>query len=174
MSFQFGEVSPVRPIDSDGAILAVTAVEAADAPAGSTLSVVPCLSAFDCVEIAGTLTAAFRRHPHVGNVLTHLCGSQWRKIEEALRSIADPAVQWADLSPLSQNLVELMWAEHGVTGRILKPYLREFVARRFPQRTSDRFLCRLADLYPLQETNSPPCGEHPAEITNPIMAKACV
>lgn len=132
------------------------------------------LPEFDCEEIAKTLTAAFRWHPHSSNVLTHICGSQWTKIEAAMRSIVDPAAGWADLSPLSQNLVELMWAERGVTGRILKPYLREFVARKLSPRASDRLLRHLAHLCPKQKIDSVRCGgEHPAEISSPIAEKAC-
>jgi hypothetical protein len=129
---------------------------------------------FDCEEIAKTLAAAFRWHPHISNVLTHICGSQWTKIEAAMRSIVDPAARWADLSPLSQNLVELMWAECGVTGRILKPYLREFVARKISPQASDRLLRHLAQLCSMQKTDPIQCGEeHPAEISSPIAEKAC-
>jgi hypothetical protein len=132
------------------------------------------LPEFDCEEIAKTLTAAYRWHPHFSNVLTHICGSQWTKIEAAMRSIVDPAARWADLSPLSQNLVELMWAERGVTGRILKPYLREFVAQKISPRASDRLLRHLAHLCPKQKKDAVQYGEeHPAEISGPIAEKAC-
>ena len=92
------------------------------------------------------LVAAFRRHPHVSNVLTHICGAQWERIEQALRVIFGPAAASGRLSSLADNLVELMWAERGVTGRILKPDLREFLASILPQRPAELLLDRVAAL----------------------------
>jgi hypothetical protein len=71
------------------------------------------------------LFVAFRPQRHINSVLAHFCGSLWIKIEEALRSIVDPATQWPDLSIPFQNLLELTWVERGGTSRILKPQLRE-------------------------------------------------
>jgi hypothetical protein len=92
------------------------------------------------------LITAFRRHPHISNVLTHICAAQWERIEQALRVIFGPAVASGRLSPLADNLVELMWAERGVTGRILKPYLRELLASILPQRSAGLFLDKVRAL----------------------------
>jgi hypothetical protein len=92
------------------------------------------------------LVASFRQHPHINNVMTHICGSQWTRIEQALRVILSPASTRHDLSPLARNVVELMWAERGVTGRILKPYLRELLARKLPPRVCEQLWDRIAAL----------------------------
>jgi hypothetical protein len=39
-----------------------------------------------------------------------------------LRVILDPATQHRDLTPLARNMIDLMIAERGDTGRIFKPY----------------------------------------------------
>jgi hypothetical protein len=101
------------------------------------------------------LVAAFRWQPHINNVLTHICASQWTRIAEALRAIFDPTIARADLSPLACNIVELMWAERGVTGRILKPYLREVLARSLSERDAARLLLRIAALDGASETERP-------------------
>ena len=92
------------------------------------------------------LIAAFRRHPHVSNVLTHICGARSERIVQALRVIFGPDAASGRLSPLADNLVELMWAERGVTGRILKPYLRELLASILPQRSAEPLLDKVAAL----------------------------
>jgi hypothetical protein len=73
--------------------------------------------------------AAFRRHPHINSVLTHISGANWLRVEKALRAILDPLTAGSDLSPLARNIVDLMCADRGVTGRILKPYFRGFLSR---------------------------------------------
>ncbi|MCO5130238.1 MAG: hypothetical protein M9932_06690 [Xanthobacteraceae bacterium] len=74
-------------------------------------------------DIAFSLVAALRRHPHLSNVLTHISRSNWPRVEQTLRVILDPATQRHDLTPLAHNILDLMVAERGVTGRIFKPYL---------------------------------------------------
>lgn len=100
----------------------------------------------DCDELVKRMVAAFRDHSHVNNVLTHICGSQWARVEQALRAIVNPATLRSDLSPLARNLVELMWAERGVTGRILKPYLHQLLARSLSRDTAHRLLCQIGRL----------------------------
>lgn len=73
-------------------------------------------------DIAFSLVAALHRHPHLSNVLTHISRSSWPRIEHTLRVILDPATQHRDLTPLARNMLDLMVAEHGDTGRIFKPY----------------------------------------------------
>jgi hypothetical protein len=109
------------------------------------------LSECDREVLVKTMLMEFRWHPHVNNVLTHICGSQWTKVEQALRAIVNPATMRGDLSPLARNLVELMWAERGVTGRILKPYLREFLARDLSLDAADQVLFQVSRLCPVSE-----------------------
>ncbi|CAH1696161.1 conserved hypothetical protein [Hyphomicrobiales bacterium] len=78
-------------------------------------------------ELAFFIVAAFRRHPHINNVLTHISGGSWNRIEEALRVIVDPDASPCDLSPLARNIIDLICADRGVTGRIVKPYYRELL-----------------------------------------------
>ncbi|WEX08597.1 hypothetical protein [Chelativorans sp. AA-79] len=83
-------------------------------------------------ELARALLAAFRRHPHVNNVMTHISHGQWDRVEEALRAILDPTAAAGTLSPLAINIVELIAAEQGVTGRILSLFMKELLARLLP------------------------------------------
>jgi hypothetical protein len=73
-------------------------------------------------DLAFSLVAALHRHPHLSNVLTHISGSSWPRIEHTLRVILDPVTQHRDLTPLARNMLDLMVAERGDTGRIFKPY----------------------------------------------------
>lgn len=73
-------------------------------------------------DLAFSLVAALHRHPHLSNVLTHISRSSWPRIEHTLRLILDPATQHRDLTPLARNMLDLMVAERGDTGRIFKPY----------------------------------------------------
>jgi hypothetical protein len=100
----------------------------------------------DIEALAPRLVAAFRAHPHINNVLTHICAAQWERVEQALRAIFASAAASRRLSPLADNLVELMWAERGVTGRILKPYLRERLAGLLPRQSAERLLDQVAAL----------------------------
>lgn len=83
-------------------------------------------------RLAQATASAFRRHPHLNNVLTHLCGADWNRLDAALRAILDPAANPRTLSPLALNLLDLMWAERGVTGRIMKPYFHELLTTLLP------------------------------------------
>jgi hypothetical protein len=80
-------------------------------------------------DLAFLVVAAFRRQPHISNVLTHISGANWGRVEQALRTILDPFTAGRDLTPLARNIVDLMCADRGVTGRILKPYFRDVLAR---------------------------------------------
>ncbi len=83
-------------------------------------------------ELVETIIATLRCHPHVNNVLTHISGGQWTRIDEALSAILDDRTTVVGLSPLARNVVDLLCAERGVTGRILKPYFRDVLARLLP------------------------------------------
>ena len=78
-------------------------------------------------ELAYRTLVAFRGHSHTNNVLTHNSGGNWGRVEEELRVIFEPATEPADLSDLAHNILDLMCAERGVTGRILKPLFQSFV-----------------------------------------------
>lgn len=100
----------------------------------------------DIEALPRRLVAAFRWHPHVNNVLTHICGAQWERIEQALRAILGSVAASGRLSPFADDLAELMWAERGVTGRILKPYMRDLLASILPRRSAERLLDQVAAL----------------------------
>lgn len=80
-------------------------------------------------DLAFLVVASFRRHPHINNVLTHIAGANWGRVEQALRAILDPLAAGSDLPPLARNIVDLMCADRGVTGRILKPYFRDLLGK---------------------------------------------
>ncbi|MCB1413556.1 MAG: hypothetical protein KDJ76_10550 [Xanthobacteraceae bacterium] len=79
-------------------------------------------------EFAFAVVAAVRRHPHVSNVLTHISGQNWARVEEAFRAILNPQTGPSDLTPLGRNIVDLICAERGVTGRLFKPYLTQVLS----------------------------------------------
>jgi hypothetical protein len=80
-------------------------------------------------DLAFLVVAALRRQPHISNVLTHISGANWPRVEQALCAILDPLTASGDLCPLARNIVDLMCADRGVTGRIMKPYFRDLLAR---------------------------------------------
>ena len=93
---------------------------------------IPALAEVECplpYDLAFILVAALRQHGHIGNVLTHISGTNWTKVEQALRSILDPDVGSQALSPLAQKIVELIYGDRGVTGRIMKPYFRTVLGK---------------------------------------------
>lgn len=81
-------------------------------------------------DLAFRVFAAFRAHPHICNVLTHISRSSWTHVESALNAILDPATASDGLSPLAHNLLDLMCAERGITGKILKPYFHAVLHRQ--------------------------------------------
>jgi hypothetical protein len=102
------------------------------------------------VEVADLVffvVSAFRRHPHINNVFTHISGGSWSRVEQALRTILDPCAGSRDLSPLARNIVELMCAESGVTGRIVKPYYRELLVAALGERVAKRLIAHAACLF---------------------------
>src|SRR3569623_1224253 len=55
-------------------------------------------------DLAFRVFAAFRAHPHINNVLTHISQSNWPQVEEALNVILDPSGS-ENLSSLARNNV---------------------------------------------------------------------
>lgn len=80
-------------------------------------------------ELAFRIFAVFRGHPHINNVLTHISRANWTQVERELNVILNPAATAERLSPLARNIVDLMCAERGVTGKILKPYFHAALQR---------------------------------------------
>lgn len=79
--------------------------------------------------LAETLSGALRRHPHLGNVLTHISRARWARVDEALLPLLNPHRNRLDVGPLTQNLLELICDNRGTTGRIMQPFFRAFLAR---------------------------------------------
>lgn len=78
-------------------------------------------------QLAFMMRVALRVHPHLSNVLTHISGANWAKVERSLNAILDPATTSDSLSPLEQNMVDLICADRGITGRIMKPCFHGFL-----------------------------------------------
>lgn len=100
----------------------------------------------DIDDLAFSLVAALHRHPHLSNVLTHISRSSWPRIEHTLRVILDPATQRRDLTPLARNMLDLMVAERGVTGRIFKPYFDALLVALAGPNRADVLLSRIHHL----------------------------
>jgi hypothetical protein len=101
----------------------------------------------DLDDLVFRVVAAFRRHPHVNNVLTHIARADWRAVEQAIRAILDPCSLARDLSPLACNIVDLMCADRGVTGRILKPYYQDLLRIVLGEPVAARFIAHVGCLY---------------------------
>jgi uncharacterized protein (DUF2249 family) len=113
---------------------------------------------------------AFRYHPHVGNVMTHIASARWDEVGRALRTILDPAAKANDLSPLAENIIDLMCAERGITGRILKPYFHGLLDRMLPAPLAARLRASLACLFDeLQTRRSLPLPDAIAKPKEQIM-----
>ena len=112
-------------------------------------------SQLSSAELAFRIFAAFRAHPHVNNVLTHISRANWTQVEGALNAILDPATASDELSPLARNIIELMCAERGITGKILKPYFQSTLIRLLGRSHAERLIRHvdglLLDLEPKAE-----------------------
>lgn len=97
--------------------------------------------------LALALVASFRGHSHINNVMTHISGARWDHIEHALRNILDPVAAPAGMSRLEANILDLLCAERGVTGRILKPYFCSVLERLLPPGPTVRLQANLQTLY---------------------------
>lgn len=97
-------------------------------------------------DLVETLVAVLRRHPHIGNVINHICGGRWGEINHALRTILDPHSTYDEMSPLAEDILELLWAERGTTGRILKPYFRSLLDKLLPANMALRLCARVSSL----------------------------
>jgi hypothetical protein len=98
-------------------------------------------------ELAFRTLVEFKAHPHLNNVLTHISGGDWRKVEQSLCFILDPSAEKRERSRLTKNILDLMCADRGVTGRILKPRLHEFLYRTVEPRIAAMLIWRITVLF---------------------------
>ncbi len=99
------------------------------APLATDLTRIKQPAELSTAELAFRIVAAFRAHPHISNVLTHISRSNWGGVERSLSRILDLATLSDDLSLLEQNIIDLMCAERGITGKILKPYFHAILQK---------------------------------------------
>lgn len=97
--------------------------------------------------LAFKIFAAFRAHPHINNVLTHISQANWARVEQALNSILDLTTKSDSLSQLGQNIIDLMCADRGVTGRILKPYFHAALHRLLLPEVAERIIRHVEILF---------------------------
>ena len=98
-------------------------------------------------ELAFRVRVAFRVHPHLSNVLTHISGANWAKVEQSLNSIFDVTTTSGSLSSLEQNIVDLMCADRGITGRIMKPYFHAVLRRVLEPDRAERLIRHIDTLF---------------------------
>lgn len=117
----------------------------------------------DLEDLVHTTVAVFRAHPHLNNVLTHICGARWERIGIALSVICNPLSTPNDLSPLARNIVELMCAERGITGRILKPFFHALLDKVLPAQTAAYLGAHIWQLFMQMEARGTDCSPLIAE-----------
>jgi hypothetical protein len=98
-------------------------------------------------ELAFRIFAAFRAHPHINNVLIHIARANLVQVERSLNRILDQATASDLLFPLEQNMVDLMCAERGITGKILKPYFHATLHRILAPRDAERLIRHVENLF---------------------------
>jgi len=112
-------------------------------------------------ELAFRIFAVFRGHPHISNVLTHISRSNWAQVERELNNILDPATASQEFSSLARNIIDLMCAERGVTGKILKPYFHAALRQLLGSGESERLIRHVEALFLDLERKA----NHPASAT---------
>ena len=90
------------------------------------------------------------------------------KVEQALNRIFDLSMTSDGLSPLAENIVELMVGERGVTGKILKPYFQAALRRILEPSSAERLIRHITALYlelewKVQHPTPAPLGNEPAK-----------
>ena len=98
-------------------------------------------------ELAFRIVSALRAHPHISNVLTHISRAKWSEVEKSLNRILDLSTTSDGLSPLEENIIDLMVGERGVTGKILKPYFQAALRRLLEPSRAARLLRHVSALY---------------------------
>ncbi|MGH6779030.1 MAG: hypothetical protein ACRECL_13660 [Bradyrhizobium sp.] len=98
-------------------------------------------------DLAFRIVSALRAHPHISNVLTHVSRAKWREVEQSLNRILDLSTTGDGLSPLEENIIDLMVGERGVTGKILKPYFQAALRRLLEPGRAERLIRHINALY---------------------------
>lgn len=98
-------------------------------------------------ELAFRIFAAFRAHPHINNVLTHISRARRSELEQSLNRILDLSTTSDRLSVLDENIIDLMVGERGVTGKIMKPYFQAALRRLLDPSRAERLLRHVSALY---------------------------
>ena len=97
--------------------------------------------------LAFRIVSALRAHPHISNVLTHISRAKWSEVEKSLNRILDLSTTSDGLSPLEENIIDLMVGERGVTGTILKPYFQAALYRILRPSHAERLIRHINALY---------------------------
>ena len=98
-------------------------------------------------ELAFRIVSALRAHPHISNVLTHISRAKWGEVEKSLNRILDLSTTSDGLSPLEENIIDLMVGERGITGTILKPYFQAALYRILRPSHAERLIHHINALY---------------------------
>ena len=93
------------------------------------LSLPPKLAAAAVDDLSFTLVALLRAEAHLCNVLTHISTGDWRAVEQAIIAILNSRTSSKKLSPVARNILELVCDDRGVTGRIMRPFFFNAIAR---------------------------------------------
>lgn len=157
--------------DGDGAYISLGLVRTtrdlvADASAEGE-DTVPLQMAMAPGVLASALVAAFRAHSHINNVMTHISGARWDHIERALHVILDCDSVSVRLNRLEANIVELICAESGVTGRIVRPYFETQLGRLLPPILATRLQAHVLSLH-LAEQSAAGADRYTAPVTGEI------
>ncbi len=80
-------------------------------------------------ELSFTLVALLRADGHLCNVLTHISAGDWRAVERAIVAILNSRTSSKKLSPVARNILELVCDDRGVTGRLMRPFFFNAIAR---------------------------------------------
>jgi hypothetical protein len=86
-------------------------------------------AAVTATDLAFTLVALLRTEGHLCNVLTHISSGDWHAVEQAIVAILSPRNSSKKLSNIARNILELVCDDHGVTGRIMRPFFFNAIAR---------------------------------------------
>ena len=143
-----------------------------EAPEARAVAARPELS---IAELAFRVRVAFRVHPHLSNVLTHISGANWANVEQSLNAIFDVATKSGSLSPLEQNIVDLMCADRGITGRIMKPYFHAVLRGVLAPDRAERLIRHIDTLFLQLEWKAQhpaPAAPTPSEPPEPVMPEA--
>lgn len=104
-------------------------------------------AALSTEQLAFRTLAAFRAHPHITNVLTHISRANWALVERSLNRILDVTTTSDSLSPLEQNIVDLMCGNRGTTGRIFNPYFHAILHRVLEPDRAERLIGHIDALF---------------------------